>query len=112
MLRSRANRNASFDATKASRYMINSFVTSGFDTVDAIPIMDISNDPDNSLNSIEDFINRKYPNDPKFAPTATASTLEFPLGHPRHIEVFVKEVKALEEDKRRACKRHYSNSSV
>ena len=61
--------------------------------MDAIATMDVSKDPENSLHTIEEFINRRYPNYPKFTPTTRASTLEFQPGHRRLIEIFVKVVK-------------------
>lgn len=97
---------------KLPQYVINCFVAAGFDTIDAIATMDISKNPENSLHVIEEFINRKHPNDPQFTSTNSASTVEFPPGHRGLIESFVREVKGLNEEKRRACKRHFQTPST
>lgn len=98
--------------SKLPEYIINCFVAAGFDTISAIATMDVSENPENSLHVIEEFINRKHPNDPRFTFNAMASALEFPPGHRGIIKSFVNEVKQLDEEKRVARKRHINATSV
>lgn len=45
---------------KLPEYVVNCFLTSGFDIVDVIMSMDISENPGNSMESIEKFMNEHY----------------------------------------------------
>lgn len=98
--------------SKLPEYIVNCFVAAGFDTIGAIATMDVSENPENSLHVIEEFINRKHPNDPRFTFNAMASTLEFPPGHRGIVKSFVNEVKQLDEEKRAIRKRHSKATSV
>ena len=88
-------------------YVVNCFVSAGFDTLDVIADMDTSSDPGNSLQAIEDFINAEHASDdPKFSRgTMATSTFKFPPGHRHAITKFMKEVKQLKEEKKRTCQR-------
>ena len=83
------------------QYVVDSFVSAGFDTLGVIADMDTSDKPGNSLQAIEEFINSEHPNDVRF--TRGTGTFKFPPGHRHTIARFVREVRQLEEDKRRAC---------
>ena len=43
--------------SKLPAYIVNCFVVAGFDTIDATATMDVSDNPENSLHVIEEFIN-------------------------------------------------------
>ena len=97
--------------SKLPEYIINCFVAAGFHTIGAIPTMDVSENPHNTLHVIEEFINRKHPNDPKFTFNAKASTVEFQPGHWGIVKSFVHEVRKLDEEKRAIRKRHSTITS-
>ncbi|MDA8002571.1 MAG: hypothetical protein MPL62_14930 [Alphaproteobacteria bacterium] len=92
---------------KLPGYVVETFIAAGYDTLEAIANMNISNEAGNSLQLIEEYINSTHPNDPKFMRSnVTASMFRFPPGHRQTIESFVKEIKQLEDEKtRRARKR-------
>ena len=97
--------------SKIPEYIINCFVPAGFDTIGAIATMDVFGNPDNFLHVIEEFINRKHPNDPKFSFNAKASTVEFPPGYRGIVKSFIHEVRKLDEEKRAIRKRHNTITS-
>ena len=82
---------------KLPSYAANCFVASGYDSICSIAAMDMSEGPENSLNAIETFINKKFLSSRKFLFSESASSLEFPPGHVTLIKKFVKEVKQLDE---------------
>ena len=84
---------------KLPRYAANCFVASGYDTIYSIAAMDMSEGPENSLNAIETFINKKFPNCRKFIFSESESSVEFPPGHVASIKKFVDEVKQLDEER-------------
>ena len=85
-------------------YICNSFVAAGFDTLSVIAEMDVSDSPGNSLQVIENFISKEYPNDPRFYRSNMTCTF-FPPGHRQRIARFVKQVKEQLEEERKQIKR-------
>ena len=73
-------------------YVVNCFVAAGYDTLDIIAEMDVSDKPGNSLQVIEEFIAKEYPNDPQYTRCTMAPSFKFPPGHQQRIAKFVGEV--------------------
>lgn len=73
-------------------YIVNRFVAAGYDTLDIIAEMDVSDKPGNSLQVIEEFIAREYPNDPQYTRCSMAPSFKFPPGHRQRIAKFVGDV--------------------
>ena len=67
---------------KLPEYVVNCLVAAGYDTLDVIAEMDVSYDPGNSIQVIEDFIAKEHPDDPQFIRSTMApSSFKFPPGH-------------------------------
>ena len=77
---------------KLPEYIVNRFVAAGYDTLDVIAEMDMSDKPGNSLQLIEEFIAKEYPNDPQYIRCAMAPSFKFPPGHRQRIAKFVGDV--------------------
>ena len=77
-------------------YIVNCFMSSGYDEMEVISTMDTSDKEHNSIDKIEKFIQRKYANSAEHNPFPSPA-LEFPPGHRIRICNFVKEVKELRE---------------
>ena len=77
-------------------YIVNCFMSSGYDEMEVISTMDISDKEHNSIDNIEKFIQRKYVNRAECNPFPSP-TFEFSPGHRIRICNFVKEVKKLRE---------------
>ena len=93
-------------------YVVNCFISAGFDTLAVIADMDTSSEPGNSLQVIEEFISNEHPNDPKFTRgTMATGMFKFPPGHRHTITKFVKDVKQLQEGKRRQPSKRESDTS-
>lgn len=93
-------------------YISNSFIAAGYDTLPVIAEMDISDKPGNSLQVIEEYISKEYPNDPRFYRSNMTCTF-FPPGHRQRIERFVKQVKEqLEEEKQLKRKRRVGSCNT
>ena len=92
-------------------YICNSFVAAGFDTLSVIAEMDVSDSPGNSLQVIENFISKEYPNDPRFYRSNMTCTF-FPPGHRQRIASFVKQVKEQLEEERKRKRRGGASNSV
>lgn len=73
-------------------YVANCFLEAGFDTLDVIADMDVSNDPGNSIELIEEFIAKEFPGDPKYINNPKLSCHFLP-GHHLRIVRFVQQVK-------------------
>lgn len=80
---------------KLPPYIVNCFKSSGFDEIDVISEMDISEKSGNSIETIEKFIQRKYATCPNHNPFPAPMVFEFPPGHRIRICHFVKEVQKL-----------------
>lgn len=72
-------------------YIVNCFLASGYDTFSVISDMDTSDNPGNSLQGMEDFINEQYPDDPLYL--HSGKVCKFPPGHRIRIKKFVELVK-------------------
>ena len=72
-------------------YIVNCFISSGYDEMEVISTMDTSDKEHNSIDKIEKFIQRKYANSAAHNPFPSP-TFEFPPGHRIRICNFVKEV--------------------
>lgn len=77
-------------------YIVNCFMSSGYDEMEVISTMDTSDKEHNSIDKIEKFIQRKYANSAEHNPFPSPA-FEFPPGHRIRICNFVKEVKKLKE---------------
>ena len=74
-------------------YVIESLVATGYDTLKAISEIE---EPDSTMNEIEEFINYQYKGDARFAPTAQPTAngqCKFLPGHRCLIKSFIKDVK-------------------
>lgn len=75
------------------QYVVNCFEAAGYDTLAVIADMDVSDQPGNSLDEIEQFITSAYPNNPKYYRDTTATgPFKFPPGHRKRICKFVAEI--------------------
>ena len=76
-------------------YAVNCFLASGFDVLEVISAMDISDNPGNSIAKIEGFIAKRYKGDPRFCPFNPSMDFEFPPGHRMRICNFVREIREM-----------------
>ena len=85
-------------------YIVNCFLSSGYDEMSVICNLDISDNPDNGIAKVVGFINKRFVNNPDHNPTLLVP-FEFPPGHQERIRNFVKELKCLRKcsDKKRTC---------
>ena len=65
-------------------YVVKCFTAAGFDTIDVISKMDVSTEPGNSIEQIEQYISNEYPD---------SKSKKFPPGHRLRIQQFVDSVK-------------------
>ena len=47
-------------------YVVNCFLAAGYDVAEVITSMDISNNPGNSIELIENYVSESYPSDPRY----------------------------------------------
>ena len=66
-----------------SSYITKYFTAAGFDTVDVIMKMDVSDDPGNSIEQIQQFIASEHPD------LINSKSKKFPPGHRIKIKQFV-----------------------
>ena len=80
---------------KLPKYVVNCFEAAGNDTLDVIADMDVSKQPGNNTDEIENFITTTFPNNPNCYryPSANAP-LKFPPGHGKSICKFIDKIKA------------------
>ena len=84
-------------------YIVESFMATGYDTLQVISKMDTSNSPGNSLEEIEQFISTELREDPCFARGITnRSVFKFLPGHCRRIIDFVNQIKSSMEQEEKA----------
>ena len=96
---------------KLPGYVVECFVAAGYDTLAVVGDMDISHEPGNSFQQIEDYINSVHPHNPRFTRSNMgASTFKFPPGHRQAIEAFVKEAKQLEDEKKQLHRKRASEA--
>lgn len=81
-------------------YVVNSFVAAGYDTLEVISELDVSDKPGNSLEEIEEFITKEHPDDSQFsracsATSAPTCTFKLPPGHRKRVQKFVEDVKSM-----------------
>ena len=78
-------------------YVVNCFLAAGYDVTGVITSMDISNNPGNSIELIENYISESYPGDPRYCnnPDSILSVkpFHFPPGHRISICNFVNQLK-------------------
>jgi len=78
-------------------YAVNCLINAGYDNITAITQMITDSSAQNSLNQIEEFILKHYPNDASCYPStitlSTAPNFVFPPGHRILINSFIREVK-------------------
>ena len=87
-------------------------MAAGYDTLHVIGKMDISKNPGNSLEEIEQFISSEFKDDPRFERGITSkSGFKFLPGHRLRILDFVSKIK-LNQGKRFKNKRSADKSSV
>ena len=75
-------------------YVAESFMATGYDTLQVISKMDTSDSPGNSLQELEEFISTELIDDPRFARGITnRSVFKFLPGHRKRIIEFVHQIK-------------------
>ena len=84
-------------------YIVNCFVAAGYDILDVIADMDVSDKPGNTL---------EYPGDPRFVRGTMSRSSVFPPGHRQRIASFVKHVNHLQEEKKRSSQKRRTMSST
>jgi len=70
-------------------YIVNCFLSSGYDEPSVICGLDISDNPNNGIAKVENFINRKFVNDVNHNPTLLIP-FEFPLVIVREFVILLK----------------------
>ena len=88
--------------TRLPEYIANCFMVSGFDTLSIIAEMDVSSNPGNSVQQIEEYVNENNSEDPQCRLACVGKSsgkFKFPPGHRCTIEKFVKEMKKREQQK-------------
>ena len=104
-------------------YVVNCFLAAGYDVTEVIVAMDVSENPGNSIESIENYISDRYPKDPRYSNNPDCDTtfspkpFEFPPGHKIHIRNFILELRkkmqsadhkaTTSSDKGNGCKRKH-----
>ena len=79
---------------KLPKYIVNCFEAAGYDTLDVIADMDVSKQPGNNIDEIENFITTTFPNNPNYYRDPSANgPLKFPPGHRKRICKFIDEIK-------------------
>ena len=79
---------------KLPEYVAESFMATGYDTLQVISKMDTSDSSGNSLQEIEEFISTELIDDPRFARGITnRSVFKFLPGHRKRIIEFVHQIK-------------------
>jgi hypothetical protein len=79
--------------SKLPCYVVESFIASGFDTLDVICQMDVTTNEGNSLDVIKKFIEKEYPGDARFSHDDTSgSTFTFLPRHHIRITNFVNDM--------------------
>ena len=72
------------------KYVLNCYVSAGFDTLNVIADTHTISDSGKSLQAVEDYINTEHADDSKFSRgTMDTSTFKFPPGHCHAIAKFV-----------------------
>ena len=77
---------------KLPAYIVNCLVAAGYDTLPVIASINTSKEPGNTLEEIENFINREYPEDCQSLPTQNSRNCKFLPGHRQLIDQFVKDL--------------------
>jgi len=96
---------------KLPEYVVNCFVASGYDTLSVISEMDVSSDPGNSIQLIEEYINENHSDDPNCKHIRSSSkAFKFPPGHRLAIKSFISEIKRSEQQKCRSMKKEGRDS--
>lgn len=78
---------------KLPDYIVKCFIVAGFDTLDVISQMDVSNVPGNSIELIEEYVSREHPE--------CLPGTKFPPGHRLRIKNLVEDVRASEVSRRK-----------
>jgi len=79
-------------------YVVNCMLAAGYDDVNVISSMNVSDGQGNSINTIENFIEKHFKGDTEYCHCHTSKSLlpfEFPPGHRIRICNFVNEVKKI-----------------
>ena len=79
---------------KLPSYIVKCVVSAGFDEVEVLCSMDTSENPSNSIERIEKYIERKFASSPEHNPFSS-SPFEFSPGHRIRLCNFIREVKSL-----------------
>ena len=84
----------SFMKMSLPSYVVQCFLYAGFDTPGVIAQMDRSDGPNNSLDVIESFILKNFPNESSCYYFSPSSSFIFSPGHRMRIADFVKEIRS------------------
>ena len=79
---------------KLPPYIVNCVVSAGFDEIEVLSSMDTSENPGNSIEKIEKYIEQKFASSPNHNPYSS-SPFEFSPGHRIRLCHFIREVKTL-----------------
>lgn len=85
--------------TKLPQYVVECFLVAGFDTIEVIIQMNISDGPYNSLDQIESFVLKNFPDNP-LDYHVSSITPSVP-GHRIRITQFINEIKASDKKARK-----------
>ena len=83
-------------------YVVNCMLAAGYDDMNVISAMNVSDDQGNSISMIENFIQKHFKGDAEYSHSPTSKSLlpfEFPPGHRIRICNFVNEVKKIHRAK-------------
>ena len=92
-------------------YAVNCFLSAGYDEMSVLCNFDISNNPNNGIAKVEDFINRRFSSNPIHNPRSLVP-FESPPGHREKICNFVQELKCLEKRTGKKRSNLYTESST
>lgn len=95
-------------------YVVESFMATGYDTLEVIAKMDTTRTPGNSLEEVEQYISMEFLEDHRFRRGITSrGNFKFLPGHRQRIVNFVEKVKKMdqeEKEKRLSLKRSIGNA--
>ena len=77
---------------KLPNYVVSCFLAAGYDTLEVISELDPSDEPGNSIDMIEQYINKEHPEN-LMCNRSMSAPLKFPPGHRKRIANFVDDVK-------------------
>jgi len=83
--------------TELPEYVANCLLVSGYDDLDVLCSMDVSESPQHSIIEVENYINKRYSDNSSYNPMLN-HPFEFPPGHRVRIYNFIQKLKILKKD--------------